>query len=308
MMKILVTGGAGFIGSHVVDIYLANGYEVVVVDDFSSGQKKNLPTNIKIYEASISNVSMLDEIFKAEKPDIVNHHAAQINVRASIANPQKDAEANIIGGLNLLEVSKKYNVKKIIFASTGGAIYGDTDLIPTEENHTEKPISPYGIAKLSFEKYLYYYKEIFGLSYTVLRYANVYGPRQNAEGEAGVVSIFINKLLSNQQPFINGDGLQTRDFVFVEDVANANLLALKANSSDIYNVGTGLETNINDLFDLITKNFPEKIIKKYNPEIPGEQKRSCLSYAKIKKALNWQPKFELVGGINKTVEYFKKQK
>lgn len=306
MKKILVTGGAGFIGSHIVDIYLKNNYEVVVVDNFSSGKKENLPANIKLYKADISDISMLDEIFKIEKPNIVNHHAAQINVRESISNPQSDAKINIIGGLNLLEVSKKYDVEKIIFASTGGAIYGDTDLIPTKEGHLEQPISPYGIAKLAFEKYLYYYKEVFGLSYVVLRYSNVYGPRQNAQGEAGVVSIFIDKILNNEQPLINGDGLQTRDFVYVEDVANANLLALKDSNIATYNVSTGIETNINDLFDIIAKNFPKKILKKYNSEIAGEQKRSCLSYEKAKKALNWQPKFNLEEGINKTVEYFRR--
>jgi UDP-glucose 4-epimerase len=224
-MKILVTGGAGFIGSHVVDAYLELGHEVVVVDNLSSGSIENLNPKAKFYKMDIRD-SDIEDLFKNEKPDIVNHHAAQMDVRKSVEDPIYDADVNIIGSLNLLQNCIRYGVKKFIFASTGGAIYGEQDYFPADEEHPTRPLSPYGVAKLTVEKYLYFYKEVHGLNYVVLRYANIYGPRQNPHGEAGVVAIFTSKMLKGEQPVINGDGFQTRDYTFVGDVVRANVLAL----------------------------------------------------------------------------------
>ncbi|MBI5325183.1 MAG: NAD-dependent epimerase/dehydratase family protein [Ignavibacteriae bacterium] len=233
-MKILVTGGAGFIASHITDAYINAGHDVFIIDNFSSGRKENVNHKATLIEMDI-NDEKVDELFKIEKFDIINHHAAQMDVRFSVDNPRFDATTNILGSLNLYESAKKYGVKKVIFASTGGAVYGEQDYFPADENHPTSPCSPYGIAKLANEKYLFYYKQIFGMEHVIFRYVNVYGPRQNPHGEAGVVAIFINKMLSGNQPVINGDGLNTRDYVFVEDVVKANLLALKSNVSGIYN-------------------------------------------------------------------------
>jgi len=235
-MKILVTGGAGFIGSHVVDAYLELGHEVVVVDNLSSGSIENLNPKAKFYEMDIRD-SDIEDLFKNEKPDVVNHHAAQMDVRKSVEDPIYDADVNIIGSLNLLQNCIKYGVKKFIFASTGGAIYGEQDYFPADEEHPTRPLSPYGVAKLTVEKYLYFYKEVHGLNYVVLRYANIYGPRQNPHGEAGVVAIFTSKMLKGEQPVINGDGFQTRDYTFVGDVVRANVLALSYEKSDVFNIG-----------------------------------------------------------------------
>lgn len=304
-MKILVTGGAGFIGSNIVDKLIEQGHQVVVVDDLSSGKKEYINSKAKFYQINIQ-AKELEQIFAKEKPEIVNHHAAHINVRESVKDPIFDAQANILGTLNLLENCRKYKVKKFIFASTGGALYGDTDIIPTPENHPTKPISPYGVTKLCAEGYLYYYQQVHNLDYVILRYANVYGPRQDPYGEAGVVAIFIQKLLANEQPIINGDGKQTRDFVFVSDVVDSNVLALTSRASEIYNVGTGRETSVDELFHKLTKITGISKTEKHGPPIPGEQRRSCLSYLKIKKRLGWEPKTSLGQGLKKTVEWFKK--
>ena len=305
-MKILVTGGAGFIGSNIQDRLIQEGHQVVVVDDLFSGRKEYINPKAKFYKVDIQTKD-LEQVFAKERPEVVDHHAAHINVRESVKNPIFDAQVNILGTINLLENCKKYKVKKVIFASTGGALYGDTDVIPTPEDHPTKPISPYGITKLCIENYLYYYKQVHGLDYVILRYANVYGPRQDPYGEAGVVAIFTQKLLANEQPIINGDGKQTRDYVFVEDVVDSNMLALTYKRSDIYNVGTGKETSVNELFrklvDITGVSKPEK----HGPPMPGEQRKSCLSFTKIKEKLGWKPKTGLDEGLEKTVEWFKNQ-
>ena len=305
-MKILVTGGAGFIGSNIQDRLIQEGHQVVVVDDLFSGRKEYINPKAKFYKVDIQTKD-LEQVFAKERPEVVDHHAAHINVRESVKNPIFDAQVNILGTINLLENCKKYKVKKIIFASTGGALYGDTDVIPTPEDHPTKPVSPYGVTKLCTECYLYYYKQVHGLDYVILRYANVYGPRQDPYGEAGVVAIFTQKLLANEQPIINGDGKQTRDYVFVEDVVDSNMLALTYKRSDIYNVGTGKETSVNELFrklvDITGVSKPEK----HGPPMPGEQRKSCLSFTKIKEKLGWKPKTGLDEGLEKTVEWFKNQ-
>jgi len=305
MSKILVTGGAGFIGSHIVDELVAKGHEVVIIDDLSTGQKENIHPQGKLVELNIADPKV-KEIFSQEKFDYVFHLAAQIDVRRSVAEPIFDAETNIIGGLNILENCKNFNIKKVIFSSTGGAIYGDTKIIPTPEEHREEPISPYGICKLALEKYLRFYYETFGLPYMILRYGNVYGPRQNAKGEAGVVAIFINKILAGEEPIINGDGEQTRDYVFVRDVARANLLALEKGGADIFNVGTEKATSVNQVFQLINSSFGNQIKEKHGEAKKGEQRTSCLSFGKIKNSLGWSPEMELEKGIKETVEWFRR--
>ncbi len=303
-MKILVTGGAGFIGSHIVDAYVNAGHSVVVIDDLSMGVRENVNPKAKFYQSDIRDKSIAD-IFETERPDVVNHHAAQMDVRKSVDDPMFDASVNIIGVLNLLENCKKNNVKKFIFASTGGAIYGEQDYFPADENHPVRPLSPYGITKLSTEKYLFYYKQVFGLQYVVLRYANVFGPRQNPHGEAGVVAIFSKKMLEGGQPHINGDGKQTRDYVFVDDVVRANLLALDYPESDIFNIGTGIETDVNVLFNEIKKLTNSNCYELHAPAKLGEQLRSVLDTKKIEKELSWKPKYNIEDGLRLTVEFFK---
>jgi UDP-glucose 4-epimerase len=303
-MKILVTGGAGFIGSHVVDAYLELGHEVVVVDNLSSGSIENLNPKAKFYKMDIRD-SDIEDLFKNEKPDVVNHHAAQMDVRKSVEDPIYDADVNIIGSLNLLQNCIRYGVKKFIFASTGGAIYGEQDYFPADEEHPTRPLSPYGVAKLTVEKYLYFYKEVHGLSYVVLRYANIYGPRQNPHGEAGVVAIFTSKMLKGEQPVINGDGFQTRDYTFVGDVVRANVLALSYEKSDVFNIGTGIETDVNTLFHKLKQLTGANCDEFHGPAKLGEQRRSVISYEKIYKTLGWKPMTSLDEGLRLTVEFFK---
>lgn len=301
--SILVTGGAGFIGSHLVGRLIGMGYKVVVVDDLSTGKKENINKKSKFYKVDILS-QKIKEIFRKEKPEIVYHLAAKINVRESVKKPIENAKTNILGSLNILENCQKFKVKKIIFASTGGAIYGETKIIPTPETYPENPLSPYGIEKFAIEKYLNYYHKVFGLPYVSLRLANVYGPRQNSKGEAGVIAIFIDKMLRGKQPIIYGTGKQKRDFVFVDDVAEAFLLAMKSEKSGIYNIGTGKETSINEIFDKIKEILSAEGKKVYQKAKLGDLKRSCLNISKAKKELKWQPKYNLEKGLKETISWF----
>lgn len=304
MSKVLVTGGAGFIGSHIVDRLIDEGYEVVIVDNLSSGKENNINKKAKFYKADIQG-SKLESIFQKEKPDYVNHHAAQIDVRRSVSAPLFDAKVNVLGTINLLQNCVKYKVKKVIYASSGGAVYGEQEVFPAPEAHPLRPLSPYGITKLAGEYYLYYYKTLYGLDYTALRYANVYGPRQDPHGEAGVVAIFIQKMLNKEQPIINGDGEQTRDFVYVGDVVEANILAMGNNASDnIFNIGTGIETSVKLIFNLLREIINPAINAKYGPPKPGEQQRSIIENTKAKKTLHWEPKISLRSGLERTYKYF----
>lgn len=305
MASVIVTGGAGFIGSHVVDKFIQEGHKVIIIDNLSTGLEKNINPQAKFYKVDI-NSSAVDKIFEKEKPTVLCHHAAQIDVRKSVENPVSDAEINILGSLNLFDSCVKHKVKKVIFASTGGAIYGEQDHFPADEEHPARPLSPYGVAKLSIESYLYFYNQLYNLNYIFLRYANVYGPRQNPWGEAGVVAIFAQKMLNGNKVLINGDGKQTRDFVYVDDVVRANLLALKYPKSDMFNIGTGLEADINTIFNLIKKQANSKQKKTHAPAKHGEQRRSVLDFSKAERELKWKPKTDLKKGIIKTVEYFKK--
>jgi len=302
--KILVTGGAGFIGSHIVDRLINEGYEVVIVDDLSAGKTENINKNAKFYKLDIQ-APELEAIFKKVRPDYVNHHAAQIDVRRSVSDPVFDAKINVLGTINILQNCVKYKVKKIIFASSGGAIYGEQEIFPAPETHPLKPISPYGITKLIGEHYLYYYKTVYGLDYAALRYANVYGPRQDPFGEAGVVAIFIQKMLRGEQPLINGDGKQTRDFVYVGDVVQANISAMTDNISDsIFNIGTGIETSVNQIFNNLKKIVNVSIEEMHGPPKQGEQRRSVIDITKSKKILHWEPKVSIIDGLKKTCDYF----
>jgi UDP-glucose 4-epimerase len=305
-MKIIVTGGAGFIGSHLVDKLIEKGHKVVAIDNLSTGKKENLNKKAKFYKIDIGSPKIA-QIFKKEKPGVVFHYAAQIDVRKSTENPIEDAKINILGTLNVLENCKKYKVKKFIFASSGGAIYGEANIIPTPETHQARPESPYGIAKLVVEHYLDFYKKIYGLDYVSLRHANIYGPRQDPKGEAGVVAIFIDKLLNNKIPIIFGDGKQTRDFVYVEDAVDAATKALKTKSGEnsIFNIGTGIETSVKDLYRLISKKIGKNIRPLFTSAKSGDLKRSCLAFSKIKKELNWQPEYNFRKGLEETINYFK---
>lgn len=304
MARILVTGGAGFIGSNVADRFIEDGHKVAIIDNLSTGVEANLNQKAKFYKVDIRS-SVIDKIFQKEKPEILCHHAAQIDVRKSTQDPIFDAEVNIIGTLNLFNSCVKHKVKKIIFASTGGAIYGEQEYFPADENHPANPLSPYGVAKLTIEKYLHFYKEVYGINFVALRYANVYGPRQNPSGEAGVVAIFTERLLGNKSAIINGDGKQTRDFVFVKDVAESNVLALKYPKSDIFNIGTGIETDINCLFGILKERTKSKQKGLHGPAKPGEQERSVLKCFKAQRLLKWKPRYNLEEGIAETVKYYK---
>jgi UDP-glucose 4-epimerase len=305
-MKVMVTGGAGFIGSHVVDRLVQEGHEVVVVDNLVTGRRRNLNKAGRFYKIDLQSWR-LERVFRNERPSIVMHLAAQINVRRSVEDPVFDAQVNILGTLNVMAQSVKHGVRKIIFSSSGGAIYGEQDQFPATEAHSTKPLSPYGISKLSGEQYLSYCQRITGVQFVSLRYANVYGPRQDPEGEAGVISIFIQKMLQNEQPVINGNGRQTRDFIYVEDVVEANLAAMTQEAQGAYNVGTGVETSINDLFrkllDLTKANCKEI----HGPAKPGEQMRSVIDPGRIRHELGWDHKVEISEGLRRTVEYFRER-
>ncbi|MDH5719755.1 MAG: NAD-dependent epimerase/dehydratase family protein [Spirochaetia bacterium] len=302
-MKILVTGGAGFIGSHIADRLLANKHSVAIVDNLTTGKKENIPREAQFYEADICD-KHIAEIFEKEKPQILVHQAAQINVRASVDDPGYDASINIIGSINLLECARKYGVQKVIFASTGGAIYGEQEYFPADENHPQNPVSPYGIAKLSVEKYLYYYKVQYGLDFVSLRYANVYGPRQNAKGEAGVVAIFCERMLKNEQPIINGDGRQTRDYVYVADVAEYNIRAVESDASGIFNIGTSKEINVNEIFYLIKNELKSEAPEVHGDAKGGEQLRSVITFQKANETFGHEPQVQIEEGIRKTAKWF----
>lgn len=307
-MKVLVTGGAGFIASHIIDKLISDGHEVVVVDDLSSGNEKNINSKAKFYKLDIRDKE-LESVFEKERPDYVNHHAAQKDVRLSVANPVLDANINILGTINILQNCVKYNVKKVVFASTGGAIYGEQEVFPATEAHPTKPISPYGITKMVAESYLFYYKTIYGLDYVSLRYANVYGPRQDPYGEAGVVAIFIEKMIKGESPIINGDGEQTRDFVYIDDVVQANISTMINNTSDkVFNIGTGVETSIKQVFNYIRETVNPSLEEKHGPAKQGEQKRSVIDNARARQVLNLEFGISVVVGLKKTCEYFRKEK
>jgi len=303
-LKILVTGGAGFIGSHVVDAFLKEGHDVVVVDNLTTGKTENIPEKARFVQADIRD-NELNKLFADEHFDLVDHFAGQIDVRRSVADPVNDSKINITGSVHILELCRIYSVKRFIFASTGGAIYGQQEHFPADENHPRYPISPYGIDKLAVENYLYWYFRNYGISCIALRYGNVYGPRQNPFGEAGVIAIWCHRMLANNRPVIYGDGRQTRDFTYISDVVRANLLAVQSYGFRVYNIGTGIETNINTIFRSLNKIFYDKFEEIHEPAQPGEQLRSSINPTKAGKELNWKPEVTLDDGLHQTVEFFK---
>ena len=303
MKKILVTGGAGFIGSHVVDLFVDQGYEVVIIDDLSTGRISNLNSAARFYQVDIRS-PQVREIFEIERPDYVSHHAAQMDVRRSVAKPIFDAETNTLGSINLLECAREFNIKRFIYISTGGAVYGEPEHLPCDEAHPINPICQYGASKHTVEHYLYMYHMNYGLNYTVLRYPNVFGPRQNPHGEAGVVAIFTGKMLAGEQVTINGDGEQTRDFVYVGDCARANHLALTVDHQPgIYNLGWGRPTSMNEIFSTLVKITGYTLPAQYGPAKVGETRHIYLDASKAKRDLGWVPTATLEEGLEKVVAY-----
>jgi len=302
-MRIVITGGAGFIGSNIADALVEKGHDVLVLDDLSSGLAENVPEKARLVQLDIRSPEVRS-VLGAFQPEVLCHHAAQIDVRRSVADPAFDAEVNVVGSLRLLELCRELRTRRVLFASTGGAIYGEQDSFPATEAHPARPVSPYGCAKLSVEHYLHYYAVEHGFRCTCLRYANVYGPRQNPHGEAGVVAIFANKLLRGDSAVINGTGEQTRDFVFVGDVVRANVAALEHDLVGAYNVGTGIETSVNALHESIRLASGSSQHAKHAPGKPGEQQRSCLDAGALTKACGWRAETPLDAGIAATVRYF----
>ncbi|MBI4761691.1 MAG: NAD-dependent epimerase/dehydratase family protein [Chloroflexota bacterium] len=307
MAKILVTGGAGFIGSHVVDLFIEKGYEVVILDDLSTGRASNLNPRAKFYKMDIRSPEVRS-IFEAERPDYISHHAAQMDVRRSVAQPLFDADVNILGSINLIECAREFGVKHFVYISTGGAVYGEPEYVPCDEAHPINPICQYGASKHTVEHYLFMYHFNYGLNYTVLRYPNVYGPRQDPHGEAGVVAIFTGKMLAGEPVTINGDGEQTRDFVYVGDCAYANYLAVTVDHQPgIYNIGWGRPTSVNDIFHTLAKVTGYPLQPNYGPAKVGETRHIYLEAAKAKRDLGWTPTLSLEEGLERTVAYFREK-
>ena len=304
-MRILVTGGAGFIGSHIVDAYIAAGHEVSVIDDLSAGKRQQVNPRAVFHLLDIVDPK-LPKLVSDFSPDVICHHAAQMDLRRSVADPLFDARVNILGFIQVLEACKGPGLKKVIYASSGGAVYGEQETFPAPEDHPTRPASPYGVSKLSGEHYLAYYHKVFGIPYIALRYSNVYGPRQSATGEAGVIAIFIGRLLKGEPPTINGDGKQTRDYVYVGDVVEANLLALKSSYIGPLNIGTGQEADVLTLFGMLRDKTQSDVKSAlYAPAKLGEQKRSALDIRRAREALGWSPQVSLSQGLDETVESYR---
>jgi len=303
-MKILVTGGAGFIASHVTDAYIAAGHDVVVVDNLSTGRRSNINPEAKFYELDLHDPA-LKQVFDVERPEVVNHHAAQIDVRRSVADPAYDAEVNTLGGIKLLNYCRDYQVRKVIYISSGGAIYGEPSYLPCDEVHPVAPLSPYGASKYSIELYLNIYKQAYGLDYTILRYANVYGPRQNPEGEAGVVAIFTAQMMRGRPVRIFGDGKQERDFIYVADCARGNVLALTQGSGRAFNLGVGIPTTVNEIFSNLQEIIEYPSLPIHEPAKAGEVFRIYLNTNRAQTELGWKAQVSLQEGLQQTVDYFR---
>ncbi len=303
-MRIVVTGGAGFIASNITDAYIEHGHEVHIFDDFSTGQRANLNPKATLHQIDIADsksVTLIEQI----KPDVLSHHAAQMDVRHSVADPSFDARVNILGFINLLEGCKNAGVKKVIFASSGGAVYGEQESFPAPESHATQPASPYGVSKRTGELYLSCYHQTFGLPYIALRYANVYGPRQSTKGEAGVVAIFLSLLLTGKTPVINGDGKQTRDYVYVGDVVAANVAALTSAFVGPVNIGTGIETDVVTIYHHLRDAVGSRLQAQHGPAKAGEQRRSCIDNRRAGEVLEWRPQVALPDGLQRTAVYYR---
>ena len=305
VLKILVTGGAGFIASHIADAYVELGHDVAVLDDLSRGKRENINSKCRFYQHDIRDREAVNRVFLTEKPDIVNHHAAQMDVRRGVREPLFDAQVNVLGGINLLEAAVANGVKRFIYAGTAGAGYGEPDQMPVPEDYPINPITPYGISKHTVEHYLFTFRFLYGLSYVVLRYGNVYGPRQSSQGEAGVFAIFIEQLLAGIQPVIYGDGTKIRDYVYISDVVAANVAALDRGSNDIFNISSGVQTTDQEVLDLVSLLMGQSVKPKYVPRRPGEIDRICLDVSKAERLLGWKPRVSIGEGARCTVDYFK---
>jgi len=305
-MKFCVTGGAGFIGSHVVDALIERNHTVHVLDNLSTGRQWKVRDEARLFELDVRSDAAASLVAEQEY-DVLVHHAAQMDVRQSVENPRFDADVNIGGLLNLMQAGVERGLERVLFASTGGAIYGEPVYTPPNLDHPLRPVSPYGVAKLASEKYLYYYQEQFDIDAVSLRYANVYGPRQNPHGEAGVVAIFTRSMLEGEQPVIHGDGEQTRDYVYVGDVVRANLAALDYEGTGVFNVGTGRETSVNTLFRQLREITEADVEEHHGPAKQGEQQRSVLGYEETTSALDWSPQVALKDGLDRTVKWFEKE-
>lgn len=306
-MKIVVTGGAGFIGGHIVDAYVKAGHDVAVIDDLSTGKRENVNPGARFYQVDVQDLGAVREVFERERPEVLSHHAAQMDVRRSVADPLFDARVNVIGLLNLMEHGRVNGLRRVIFASSGGTVYGEQEQWPAPETHKTEPLCPYGVAKLASERYLYFYWMTYGIPYLAFRYANVYGPRQDPHGEAGVVAIFSEKLIRGQEPVINGDGKQTRDYVFVGDVVRANVLALKSDFGGALNIGTGIETDVNALFRELRREVGSSAPEKHGPAKAGEQRRSVLDARRAGEVIGWKPEVSLQEGVRQAVVFFRER-
>src|SRR5216684_2211014 len=309
-MRILVTGGAGFIGSHTVDALVEAGAgEISVLDDLSSGKRHQVNAKAAFFQIDLRDAAAVKSVIEKTRPEVIIHSAAQMDVRRSVADPAFDAQVNVVGFLNLIEVARQHGLRRVIFSSTGGAIYGEQDEFPCSEDHPLRPVSPYGVAKLATEAYLFFYKVQYGIDYLSLRFGNVYGPRQDPQGEAGVVAIFCGRILDGKPVTIYGTGEQTRDYVFVGDVVRAIVAALKSTASGVaLNIGTGIETTVNELYSTLAgiADFPTH--PEYGPAKPGEQMRSVISPARAAEVLAWHPETKLEAGLEETFKYFKDQR
>lgn len=305
-MKILVTGGAGFIASHVSDSLLELGHRVAIVDNLATGKRENLPAAATFYEVDVRDQA-LEDVFRTENPEVVVHHAAHIEVARSVREPAYDASVNILGSLNLLECCRAYGVRKVIYAGTAGALFGEPSYLPVGEDHPIDPLSPYGVSKHTVEHYLFTYRVNHGIDYVVLRYPNVYGPRQDPHGEAGVVAIFSLQMLAGKQPVIFGDGTKTRDYCNVADIAAANVLALNTPVSGVYNLGRGIEVSDLEVFEAVRTAVGSEVVPSFVPVRPGEVQRIALDASKAERELGWSWKIDFIEGVSGAVGFYREQ-
>ena len=305
-MRVLVSGGAGFIGSHTVDALAARGgHDIAVIDDLSAGKRQQVNPRARFYQADLRDAPAVRGVIERERPEVLVHLAAQMDVRRSVADPVFDAQVNLLGLLNLMEAGRERGLRRVVVSSTGGAIYGEQERFPCDEEHPQRPVSPYGIAKLATEKYLFFYQAQYGIDYVALRYANVYGPRQDPHGEAGVVAIFCGRILEGSPVTIYGDGGQTRDYVFVGDVVRANVAALGSSVSGAFNIGTGVETSVNQLYEELARIAGTSRAAEFGPARAGEQRRSVILPERAAKELGWRPQVELADGLAQTLRFFR---
>lgn len=304
LMKYLVTGGAGFVGSHVVDALIAKGDHVAIIDNLSSGKQEYLNPGATFHELDILDKECY-KVFQEEQPEVVIHLAAHIEARQSVKDPMHDATINILGSLNILENCREFGLKRMVFASSGGEVYGQSDTLPINETQEANPLTPYGVAKLAVEKYLGSYHQLFGIPYAALRFGNIYGPRQSPHGEAGVVAIFLGKMLADEQCIIHDDGTQTKDYIYIDDVVSACISAANAQANGVFNIATGVQTSVLELFDILTRLTSTSGNKEHQQLGFPQVKHLALAIKKARQELGWEPTFSLEQGLQKTIEAVK---